>query len=176
MLNATNNPMLSIGAFVEALAPHVTNLAESARRYGSPAKSKIVSGIVVKSCQERMQSATNAGRMSTLIVADYVLGGSTFKRSVLNIRSVRSVERSEWHAELENAQRLTSEEGLQPLLRVLEDDFRVPTVPPTPQQSEEDKGRNEAAEDACFCSSSSCCCCSYVGLRTYSRPQYRLGS
>jgi hypothetical protein len=111
MLNATNDPRLSIGAFVEALAHHVTNLAECARRYGSQAKSKIVPGNVVESRQERMQSATNAGRMRSSIVADHELVGSTIKRSVLNIRSVNSVERTEeGHAELENLRRVTSEE------------------------------------------------------------------
>ena len=111
MSNATNDPRLSIGVFVEALAHHVTNLAECARRYGSQAKSKIVPGNVVESPQERMQSATNAGRMRTSIVADHELAGSTIKRSVLNIRSVKSVERpEEGHAELENLPRVTSEE------------------------------------------------------------------
>jgi hypothetical protein len=66
MSNTTNDPRLSIGAFVEALDNHVTNLAECARRYDSQAKSKIVPGIVVESCQERIQSATNAGRKRTL--------------------------------------------------------------------------------------------------------------
>ncbi len=48
---------------------------------------------------------------------------------------------------MENLQNVTSEEGSRPLSRVLEDDFRVPTVPPTQHQSEEEEGRTEAAED-----------------------------
>ena len=150
MSNAANDPRLSIGAFVEALAHHVSNLAECSRRYGSQAKSKIVPGIVVESRQERISSATNAGRMRTLIVADYLLGGSTIKRSVLNIRSVKSVERGEGHSELENLRRLASEES-QPLSRALENDFIAPTaVQPVvrTQQQPTDEEEDNRIEDA----------------------------
>ena len=116
--------------------------------------------------------------MRTLIVADYLLGGSTIKRSVLNIQSVKSVERSEGHAELKNLESLASEEGSQPLSRALENDFIAPTAVPlvTQQPTEEKDNRIEGA------SAENVVPISAAGARlgqeraSYSRPHNRLGS
>ena len=107
-MSLPNDPRLIVGTSVDALAYHVTNLAECSRRYGSQAKTKCIPGIVVEVIQER--SSTAQGRMRTFIVADYFFGGSYIKRCKLSLRSVKFVESHAGHEALENLRRHSSEE------------------------------------------------------------------
>ena len=107
-MSLPNDARRVIGTSVDALAHHVTNLAECSRRYGSQAKTKRVPGIVlVEVVQER--NTSSQGRMRTLIVADYFLGGSYLKRYKLSIRRVKYVEPHAEHEAMENLQRLNKE-------------------------------------------------------------------
>lgn len=76
-----------VGGKVKAKACHVTSLSECARRYGANKSTKEVFGIVVEI--KTTKTATN--RASTIVVADYDLGGGDIKRASVNIRSVVSV-------------------------------------------------------------------------------------
>ncbi len=106
-MSLPNDARLNIGTSIDALAHHVTNLAERSRRYGSKAKTKIVPGIVVEVVQKR--NTSSQGQMRTFMVADSFFGGSYIKRSKLSLQSVKHVEPHAGHAALENLQRLNKE-------------------------------------------------------------------
>ena len=80
------DPRRIVGSMVEAKACHVTNLAESARRYGLNSKTNRVQGIVTH-VEVIKNSTTN--RTTTFVTAAYDLWGMTIRPCRLNIQSVK---------------------------------------------------------------------------------------
>jgi hypothetical protein len=79
------DPRTIIGSLVSTKACHVTNLADSTRRYGANAKTKLVVGVVLSSTSNVAPCGHHA---LTFVTASYTFGGGVVRRKTLVIRSV----------------------------------------------------------------------------------------
>ena len=84
---APTDPHCTIGPKTNAKAVHITSLVKCLRRYGANTETKILVGTVL--AVEIGTKATALGRIRTLFVTRFDLGGGSMKVATINIRSVK---------------------------------------------------------------------------------------
>lgn len=82
------DPRLVVGNVVLAKAMHVTNESECGRRYGREKKTKMLEGTVLLVTITRSETTK---RCATTILANYHLGGGTYKEKALLVRNIRTI-------------------------------------------------------------------------------------